>query len=56
MRTLSWPAWWRASSADAPAAFDVGRAAGQSWREGPTIAGHAQRTDGVRSTVKQESQ
>jgi hypothetical protein len=46
----------RATSTHAPAAFDVGRATGQPWREGPTIAGHAQRTDGVRSTVKQESQ
>jgi myo-inositol 2-dehydrogenase/D-chiro-inositol 1-dehydrogenase len=43
------------SAADALAAFDLARAAEQSWREGRTIAVHAERTDdGVRYTVKQE--
>ncbi len=43
------------SAADALAAFDLARAAEQSWREGRTIAVHAERTDsGVRYLVKQE--
>ena len=45
------------SAADALAAFDLARAAEQSWRAGHTIAVHAERTDdGVRYTVKQETQ
>ena len=45
------------SATDALAAFDLARAAEQSWREGHTIAVHAERTDdGVHYTVKQETQ
>jgi myo-inositol 2-dehydrogenase/D-chiro-inositol 1-dehydrogenase len=44
------------SAADALAAFDLARAAEQSWREGRTVAVQAERTDdGVRYTVKQEN-
>jgi inositol 2-dehydrogenase len=44
------------SAADALAAFDLARAAEQSWRSGRTVTVAAERTpDGVRYTVKQES-
>ena len=45
------------SAADALAAFDLARAAEQSWRSGRTVTVAAQRTeDGVHYLVKQESQ
>jgi myo-inositol 2-dehydrogenase/D-chiro-inositol 1-dehydrogenase len=44
------------SAADALAAFDLARAAEQSWRSGRTVTVAAERTqDGVRYTVKQEN-
>ena len=44
------------SAADALAAFDLARAAEQSWRSGRTVTVAAERTDdGVRYAVKQES-